>query len=86
MNNSWLTERFALGALDYPIPQRANRLDFMLGALTLVALTLLGATGIVLTQYYNSAPLEAHGSIHLRNQIFAGFEELGGRVKRMVRV
>jgi len=34
MNSAWVTERFALTALDYPIPQRANRLDFMLGALT----------------------------------------------------
>jgi len=32
----------------------------MLGALTLVALTLLALTGIVLTQYYNPAPLSAH--------------------------
>lgn len=59
----WVQERFAIRALDYPVPARANRLDFMLGALTLVALTLLAITGIVLTQYYNPAPLEAHGSI-----------------------
>lgn len=39
----WVQERFAIRALDYPVPARANRLDFMLGALTLVALTLLGA-------------------------------------------
>lgn len=58
-----VAERVALHALEYPIPARANRLDFMLGALTLVALTLLALTGIVLTQYYNSAPLAAHGSI-----------------------
>ncbi|PYP55646.1 MAG: hypothetical protein DMD40_13015 [Gemmatimonadetes bacterium] len=63
MNSPWVTERLALTALDYPIPQRANRLDFMLGALTLVALTLLALTGIVLTQYYNPAPLSAHESI-----------------------
>ncbi|MGH7613758.1 MAG: hypothetical protein ACREMW_06940 [Gemmatimonadales bacterium] len=35
----------------------------MLGALTLVALTLLAVTGIVLTQFYNPAPLVAHGSV-----------------------
>ncbi len=63
MNSAWVTERLALTALDHPIPQRANRLDFMLGALTLVALTLLALTGIVLTQYYNPAPLSAHESI-----------------------
>src|SRR5690349_1410941 len=35
----------------------------MLGALTLAALTLLAVTGIVLTQYYNPAPLDAHQSV-----------------------
>lgn len=30
-----MAERLALAALDYQIPARANRLDFMLGALTL---------------------------------------------------
>ena len=63
MNSPWLTERLALSALDYPVPERANRLDFMLGALTLVTLTLLAVTGIVLTQFYNPAPLEAHESL-----------------------
>ncbi|MFQ6046683.1 MAG: cytochrome b N-terminal domain-containing protein, partial [Gemmatimonadales bacterium] len=58
-----VAERLALQAFDYPIPARANRLDFMLGALTLAALTLLALTGIVLTQYYNPAPLAAHDSI-----------------------
>jgi len=55
MNSPWVTERLALTALDYPIPQRANRLDFMLGALTLVALTLLALTGIVGDLQYLSA-------------------------------
>ncbi|OLE65310.1 MAG: hypothetical protein AUG03_05400 [Acidobacteria bacterium 13_1_20CM_2_68_14] len=58
-----MRERFALAALEYPIPARSNRLDFMLGALTLVALTLLGVTGIVLTQFYDPAPLGAHESV-----------------------
>ncbi len=58
-----IAQRLALSAFDYPVPARANRLDFMLGALTLVALTLLVVTGIVLTQYYNPAPLGAHGSV-----------------------
>lgn len=35
-----------VGALEYPIPAQSNRLDSMLGALTLVGLTLLGVTGI----------------------------------------
>ena len=63
MTNAWVRERFALGALEYPIPARSNRLDFMLGALTLVALTLLGVTGIVLTLFYDPTPLGAHESV-----------------------
>jgi len=55
--------RLGLHGLDYPIPARANSLDFMLGALTLATLTVLAVTGIVLTQYYNPSPLEAHASI-----------------------
>lgn len=58
-----VAERLGLKGLDYPVPARANRLDFMLGALTLVALVVLAVTGIVLTQYYNPAPLDAHGSV-----------------------
>src|SRR5216117_65014 len=63
MINAWVRERFALTALEYPIPARSNRLDFMLGALTLVALTLLVVTVIVLTQFYDPAPLGAHESV-----------------------
>lgn len=55
--------RLALHGLDYPIPARANRLDFMLGGLTSVALIVLTVSGIVLTQYYNPTPLGAHGSV-----------------------
>ena len=58
-----LRDRLGLHGLDYAVPARANRLDFMLGALTLVALVVLGLTGAVLTQYYNPAPLAAHDSI-----------------------
>lgn len=58
-----VAERLALPALDYPIPARANRLDFMLGALTLTALMVLALTGIVLTQFYNPAPVTAHDSV-----------------------
>ncbi|MBI2073755.1 MAG: hypothetical protein HYT81_12135, partial [Gemmatimonadetes bacterium] len=58
-----VAQRLALAALDYPIPARANRLDFMLGALTLTALVILALTGMVLTQFYNPAPLAAHDSV-----------------------
>lgn len=63
MTSAWVRERLALTALDYPIPARSNRLDFMLGALTLAALTLLAVTGVVLTQFYDPTPLGAHGSV-----------------------
>lgn len=59
----WFAERFATQALQYPIPARANQIDFMLGTLTLVALVLLAVTGIVLTQFYNATPLGAHESV-----------------------
>ncbi len=59
MTDGWVRDRFALAALEYPIPARANRLDFTLGALTLVALTLLAVTGIILTQFYDPTPLDA---------------------------
>jgi len=60
---AWVRHRLALHALEYPIPARANRGDFMLGALTLVALTVLALSGIVLTQFYNPSPLGAHESL-----------------------
>jgi len=52
-----------LVGLDYPIPARANRLDFMLGGLTLAALVVLALTGTVLTQFYSPNPVGAHGSV-----------------------
>ncbi len=63
LTESAIATRLALPALDYPISARANRLDFMLGAFTLVTLVLLALTGLVLTQYYNPAPLAAHDSV-----------------------
>ncbi|HVT38414.1 MAG TPA: cytochrome b N-terminal domain-containing protein [Gemmatimonadaceae bacterium] len=61
--DSWLSERFGLRGLDYQVPARANRLDFMLGGLTLTTLVVLALSGIVLTQFYNPAPLGAHDSM-----------------------
>ena len=54
--NKTLAERLALHALDYPIPARANRLDFMLGTLALTALTLLGGQGSDACLYASKAP------------------------------
>ncbi len=62
-SSGWFRSRFALHALEYLVPARANRLDFMLGALTLAALVLLALTGLVLTQFYNPTPLAAHDSV-----------------------
>ena len=59
----WVRSRFALRAMEYPVPARANRVDFMAGALTLVAIAVLAVTGMVLTQFYNPAPLGAHESV-----------------------
>lgn len=59
----WFRERFAQSALEYPVPARANRLDFMLGALTLAALVLLAVSGSILTLYYHPTPLAAHDSV-----------------------
>ncbi len=62
-NQGAIASRLALGALEYPVPARANRFDFMLGAMTLVALVLLAITGIVLTQFYDPTPFSAHTSV-----------------------
>lgn len=55
--------RLGLHALDHPVPAHANRLDYALGGLTLVALVLLAITGVVLTQYFNPSPVGAHASV-----------------------
>jgi quinol-cytochrome oxidoreductase complex cytochrome b subunit len=60
---SWFAERFGTRALAYEIPARANRFDFMLGGLTLAALIVLALSGIVLSQFYDPAPLGAHDSV-----------------------
>jgi ubiquinol-cytochrome c reductase cytochrome b subunit len=71
----WFRGRLAPDALEYAVPARANSLDFMLGALTLISLTVLAITGIVLTQFYDPSPLAAHGSVrYMITQVpFAGF-------------
>lgn len=58
-----VNQRLGLDGLDYPVPVRAGQLDFMLGALTLVALVLLALTGVVLTQFFNPAVNGAHDSV-----------------------
>jgi ubiquinol-cytochrome c reductase cytochrome b subunit len=58
-----LARRLGLHGLEYDVPARANRLDFMLGALTLAALVVLALSGIVLAQYYDPTPLGAYTSV-----------------------
>ena len=61
--HAWLRHRFALDAVDYPVPASASRLDFMLGGLTATALAILAVSGIVLTQFYDPSPLGAYDSV-----------------------
>lgn len=58
-----LRERLALRELEYRIPPIANRLRYMLGGLTFIGILVLVATGIVMDQFYNPAPVGAHDSI-----------------------
>ncbi|MFQ5890774.1 MAG: cytochrome b N-terminal domain-containing protein [Gemmatimonadota bacterium] len=60
---SWLAERAALKALDYPIPKVTNRWTYMLGGLTAFFIILLLLTGIYLAQFYNPNPIGAHDSV-----------------------
>ncbi|HET9983492.1 MAG TPA: cytochrome b N-terminal domain-containing protein [Longimicrobiales bacterium] len=55
--------RFALDALRYPVAPMANRVPYMLGGLTFFGILLLVATGVLLDQFYNPAPLGAHDSV-----------------------
>jgi ubiquinol-cytochrome c reductase cytochrome b subunit len=58
-----LDERLGLKGLQYPVPERANKLAYSLGGLTLITFVLMVATGIFLTQYYNPDPAQAHDSV-----------------------
>ena len=59
-----LDERLGLSALQYPVPEHANRLAYSLGGLSLVSFILLLATGIFLSQFYHPDPVVAHESVH----------------------
>ena len=58
-----LDERLGLRGLQYPVPEHANKLAYSLGGLSLAAFVLLLGTGIVLAQFYNPSPEEAHASV-----------------------
>lgn len=56
-------ERLGITALQYPVPEHANKLAYSLGGLALVSFLLLLATGILLTQFYSPDPATAHASV-----------------------
>ncbi len=59
-----LDERLGLRGLSYPVPEHANKLAYSLGGLSLVSFLLLLGSGIVLAQFYNPSPADAHASVH----------------------
>ena len=59
-----LDERLGLSALQYPVPEHANRLAYSLGGLSFVSFILLLGTGVFLTQFYHADPIVAHESVH----------------------
>ena len=56
-------ERLGVKALQYPVPEHANKLAYSLGGLALLTFVLMVGTGVFLTQYYNPDPAEAHVSV-----------------------
>ena len=58
-----LDERLGLSALAYPVPDYANTLPYLLGGITLFGFLILFVTGILLAQYYNPTPANAHDSV-----------------------
>lgn len=58
-----IDDRLGLSALQYPVPEHANNLAWSLGGLTAMALLVLIATGVILTQFFNPMPEEANASV-----------------------
>jgi ubiquinol-cytochrome c reductase cytochrome b subunit len=56
-------ERLGVKALEYPVPEHANKLAYSLGGLTLMTFLVMVASGIFLTQYYDPDPTRAHASV-----------------------
>jgi quinol-cytochrome oxidoreductase complex cytochrome b subunit len=66
-------ERLGIRALEYPVPEHANKLAWSLGGVTAAALVILIATGIVLVQFYNPVPEAANQSVrYLVTQVWGG--------------
>src|SRR6266516_860394 len=58
-----IDERLGIKGLQYPVPEHANKLAYSLGGLSLLTFVVMVATGVVLTQYYNPDPAQAHASV-----------------------
>lgn len=56
-------ERLGIRALEYPVPEHANKLAWSLGGVTASSLMILIITGIILVQFYNPAPEAANESV-----------------------
>ncbi|MBN9328337.1 cytochrome b N-terminal domain-containing protein [Cellulomonas sp. 73-145] len=56
-------ERLGITALEYPVPEHANRLSWTLGGITAASLGILIVTGILLVQFYSPVPESANASV-----------------------
>jgi len=66
-------ERLGIRALEYPVPEHANKLAWSLGGVTAAALAILIVTGIFLVQFYNPVPEAANQSVrYLVTQVWGG--------------
>jgi ubiquinol-cytochrome c reductase cytochrome b subunit len=58
-----IDERLGLSGLAYPVPEHANSLPFVLGGITLFGFIILIVTGVLLAQFYDPSPANAHDSV-----------------------
>jgi ubiquinol-cytochrome c reductase cytochrome b subunit len=58
-----LDERLGLSSLAYPVPEHANSLPYLLGGISLFGFIILIVTGVLLAQFYNPNPANAHDSV-----------------------
>jgi quinol-cytochrome oxidoreductase complex cytochrome b subunit len=56
-------DRLGIKALEYPVPEHANKLAWSLGGVTAAAFGILIVTGILLVQFYNPMPETANQSL-----------------------
>ena len=66
-------ERLGIRALEYPVPEHANKLAWSLGGITAAALLILIVTGVVLVQFYDPTPEAANASVrHTVEHVWGG--------------